>query len=375
MAFPHAVETIYSPALTHIAYGFKISPEQASLTLSCYFLAFALGMAVWGRLCDILGRRPTILLGLFVYGAACCVAMFTHHFSVLLIARMGAAFGASVASIVTQTALRDSYAGAQLGQVFSIVGIALAISPGIGMLLGGLLTHFWGYQGVFVGLSSLALFLGSWCFFRLPETRPVHSTVQPLGLTLVMMVKDPSIWYYAACVSLFNICMFSYYQLAPFHFEFLGFSPTFVSYTGFALGLGVGIGSWVSKILVARRWPPLKIVLAAAVLLTVGSSFVMFLEHSWMFIAPVIMVIVGYGMAIPNILAIALRGYADRLGTAGALFGLLYYLLLGVGLLGAGYSQNLGHVFIICSILALVLASTGYGKYVKSERLESGNLA
>ena len=137
----------------------------------------------------------------------------------------------------------------------------------------------------------------------------------------------------------------------------------------------MGIGSWVSKVLVARGWPSLKIVLAAAVLLTLGSSFVILLEHSWMFIGPVILVIIGYGMAIPNILAIALRGYSDRLGTAGALFGLLYYLLLGVGLLGAGYSQNLGHVFIVCSILVLGLALTGYMRYVKHERLQSGNAA
>lgn len=49
MMFPQVVETIYSPALTHIADGLRVSAEMAAQTLSCYFLAFALGVVVWGR--------------------------------------------------------------------------------------------------------------------------------------------------------------------------------------------------------------------------------------------------------------------------------------------------------------------------------------
>ncbi len=60
MMFPQIVETIYSPALTNIAKEFKVSAGQAAQTLSLYFFAFAIGVVVWGRLCDLIGRRPTI---------------------------------------------------------------------------------------------------------------------------------------------------------------------------------------------------------------------------------------------------------------------------------------------------------------------------
>ena len=58
MMFPQIVETIYSPVLTHIASQFRVSEGQASQTLSVYFLAFAAGVVCWGRLCDLVGRRP-----------------------------------------------------------------------------------------------------------------------------------------------------------------------------------------------------------------------------------------------------------------------------------------------------------------------------
>ncbi|MFY3936448.1 hypothetical protein ACOTH9_15605 [Achromobacter xylosoxidans] len=43
-------------------------------------------------------------------------------------------------------------------------------------------------------------------------------------------------------------------------------------------------------------------------------------------------VFIGYGLAIPNLLGPALRRYGHCLGRAGALFGLAYYSLLGLGL-------------------------------------------
>ncbi|KNH29931.1 hypothetical protein ACS77_01790 [Pseudomonas syringae] len=53
-----------------------------------------------------------------------------------------------------------------------------------------------------------------------------------------------------------------------------------------------------------------------------------------------LLVVLAFGMAIPNTLGSALVNYGDRLGTAGALFGLLYYLLIGGGLILATWSQT-----------------------------------
>ena len=44
--FPQLVETIYSPALPDIARAFQVSSERAAQTLSVYFVAFAIGVAL-----------------------------------------------------------------------------------------------------------------------------------------------------------------------------------------------------------------------------------------------------------------------------------------------------------------------------------------
>ena len=67
MMFPQIVETIYSPVLPNLANRFDISIYTATQTLSIYFSAFAFGVICWGRIADLIGRRPTMLIGLCTY--------------------------------------------------------------------------------------------------------------------------------------------------------------------------------------------------------------------------------------------------------------------------------------------------------------------
>lgn len=362
MMFPQIVETIYSPALTDIASAFSVNAEQASQTLSLYFFAFALGVVFWGRACDTVGRRPTVLAGLLVYGIASMGALFISQFYLLLLLRMLAAFGAAVGSIGTQTAMRDSYQGHELAKVFSIMGIALAISPALGMLSGAGLVSLAGYRGVFIGLAILAIVLLLWSIYRLPETRPENVIKIPFMETFLRMITDKEIMRNVILIAFFNINLFSYYQLAPFSFEQLMLTQQQFGFTGILLALGVGLGSMINRHLLAKKHTSEQLIkLSSAISLVSGCTVFVLIDSIW-FVLPVIGVVIGYGIAIPNILAHALNRYSDRKGTAGAILGLLYYIGLAIGLMVAGWSQHLGLVLAISS-LVLVIASLRYRVY------------
>jgi MFS family permease len=70
LMFPQIAQTLYSPALADIGQAFAVRPQEAAQTLSVFFLAFAFGVVVWGRLCDRIGRRPSMLAGLALYAGA-----------------------------------------------------------------------------------------------------------------------------------------------------------------------------------------------------------------------------------------------------------------------------------------------------------------
>jgi MFS family permease len=353
--FPQIAQTLYSPALGDISQTFAVSTQMAAQTLSVFFLGFALGVVVWGRLCDRIGRRPAMLAGLALYAFATVLGLNAFSFNALLACQALAAFGAAVGSVVTQTVLRDRFQGAELGQVFSTLGIALAASPAIGLFSGASLVGLFGFQGVLGALLLLSLILLVWCVRDLPETLPVRLPAPPLLKTLGRMLADPAIWRSSFLVAAFNVALFSYYNLAPSQFERLGLSPALFGYSGVILALGSGLGAWLNKRLLARGYDGSQLSALAAVVLLIGGFSVQGLLDSGTFVAPMLLVVLAFGMAIPNVLGTALIHYKHCLGTAGALFGLFYYLLIGGALMLAAWLQALGWTLIVCGALATSL--------------------
>lgn len=372
MMFPQIVETIYSPALPLIASGFGVPVAIASQTLSVYFFAFALGVVVWGMLSDHLGRRKTMLLGLVIYGASAFGAMLTEQFEYLMVMRALSAFGAAVGSVVTQTMLRDSFDGAALGKVFSYMGMGIAISPVVGMMSGGALAQYGGYQAVFFSLSMLAVVLWLVCLLRLPETMPetmpgimpetmpetmLEGESKPAILPLAkVMLVDANIWRNALLVAGFNVLLFSYYLQGPFIFEQLGFNTQAFGYSGIVLALGTLAGSLLNKKLLSLGLTQPALIRVAACLALAGAVGVNLFAGSLWFLLPMMLVVMGFGIGIPNILSQALVDYKAQVGSAGALFGLLYYLLIGSGLALAGMAQQLGLVLVVGALLVTVVS-------------------
>lgn len=358
LMFPQLAQTLYSPALGDIGQAFAVGPERAGQTLSVYFLAFALGVVVWGRSCDRWGRRPVMLAGLGLYVAASVLALGVSSFNGLLLAQALAAFGAAVASVVTQTVLRDRYHGAQLAQMFSVMGIALAASPALGLFSGATLVQYFGYRGMLTGLLLLAAVLWVGCLLALPETRPASLPTVPLGETLGLMLRDAGVWRSVGLVAAFNIALFGYYSVGPFIFARLGLSAAEFGYSGVLLALGSGLGAWLNKVLLKRGMNGEQLVLTAAGVAVLGGLSVLLLQGSWLFVWPMLLVVLAFGMAIPNVLGAALVAYHDRLGTAAAVFGLLYYLVIGAGMTLVAWVQDLGWSVLTCGLAALWLAAS-----------------
>jgi len=354
MMFPQIIETIYSPVLPNIAQVFDVTNIVASQTLSVYFSAFAVGVVFWGIAADYLGRRRSMLLGLTIYGIAAIGAMFASNFEQLISFRALSAFGAAVGSVVTQTMLRDSYDGPGLAKVFGYMGMGISISPVIGLMSGGVLADIGGDQGVFAALSLLAVALVLACSFRLPETKPEQVSRPDILRLIKQMLSDKHIWIDAIMVAALNILLFSYYLQGPFVFESMGFSSQQFGYSGVVLALGTFIGSIINKTLLKREWRSGLLVMLAVSGALIGALGVWALQSSLWLLVPMLVIVASFGVGIPNLLSGALTNYKAQAGSAGALFGLMYYLMIGLGLSAVGAMQNLGIALSVFGAVLLV---------------------
>ena len=360
LMFPQIIETMYSPALTSIKTHFGVTGSTAAQGMSVFFIAFAIGVVFWGRMCDIIGRRYATLIGLILFIGSAIITLFASTFTLLLIGFGCCAFGAAVGSVCTQTILRDCYQGAELGRVFSIIGTSIGISPILGMITGSWLTINGGYKWVFIGMIILTSGLLCWSLLQLPETKPTQTQRDSLLSVGTKMLKDLHIWYIMLMVAIFNIALFSYYSLAPFMFEKLHVSIKLFGYTSAVLALGSILGAMLNMRLLRRHVVSQTIITAASIILLISSVGVYLLQTSIWFFLPMIFISLSFGLALPNLLSTALNNYRDHLGTAGALLGLFYYLIIGAGLHKAAIVGDLGITLIVCAILAITLTLFHY---------------
>jgi len=312
------------------------------MTLGIYFLGFALGVFLWGCLCDRLGRRMSMLGGLLIYIAACVGCLASTSINALLLWRVVQGFGASVGSVVTQTILRDCYTGAERNQLFSIAAGALSVAPGLGPILGGLLAGYHGWKMNFVFLAALGTLLFTWSALRLSETKnPDHApiTMSAVGSIGKRLCMDREVWLHVWLISACNGIEFGYFGEAPFIFHHLfGYSPELYGLFGLVV-MAVFVTAAFTSHRLNRSISARQIIGMGCMITSVGAACT--LLHAWLwtmglFASPTIatagflscygLVFLGVGLIIPNSLSIALAHYRDVVGTAGAWFGLLYYV-------------------------------------------------
>ncbi len=149
VGFPQISESIFTPVLPQISSQMNVTAGTSQLTMSIYFVAFAIGVLFWGQLSDKIGRRLAMLMGIIFYLLGNFGLLLSPNFNYLLAARFVQAFGASVGSVITQTIMRESFSGITSTKVFSKVGAAMALSPAFGPLIGGLIQTYLGYKNVF----------------------------------------------------------------------------------------------------------------------------------------------------------------------------------------------------------------------------------
>lgn len=173
VAFPQISETIYTPSLPDIAVALGATNSSVQLTLSMYFIGFALGVFSWGWLSDFIGRRSSMLAGLLVYGMGSLMCFYSESIHLLLVSRFIQAFGAATGSIITQTILRESVSGNKRHVMFAQISAVIAFTPAVGPLIGGWVDQAFGFRAVFFTLVMMSVLLFMYAFWKLPETTDV----------------------------------------------------------------------------------------------------------------------------------------------------------------------------------------------------------
>ena len=340
VGFPQISESIFTPILPALSSAFNIHDSVAQLTMSIYFVAFAVGVLFWGILSDTIGRRPAMLLGILCYLIGNIGLFLSPTFPWLLFFRLIQAFGASVGSVITQSMMRESFNDLQRGKIFAQTSAALSLSPAIGPLVGGLVQTYFGYQHVFSTLIVMAVLT-----FHLGNTL----TKAPFWSVAKRLSFDSKVWCYGLLIGGINGLLFSYYAEAPFIFiNHFGFSS--VQY-GF-LGLVLAVSSILAAVLInwlLGYWSAEKIAFAGLLLSIFAACCLLIMTQFETIIGLILFIFLfflGINITLPNALSMALKGYESVIGTASGIFSFVYYLFVSFFTYLISYFHN-GTIWVL----------------------------
>jgi EmrB/QacA subfamily drug resistance transporter len=155
--------SIVNVALPSIQTDLGFAPQDLQWVVSGYALTFGGFLLLGGRVGDLLGRRIVFMIGLASFAAFSLLAGLSSSPEMLIVARLlqgaaGAVLSPSVFSIVSVLFKEGSERNKALGILGAIAGSGAAI----GVLAGGVLTEYVGWEWIFfvnvpIGLAALAL--------------------------------------------------------------------------------------------------------------------------------------------------------------------------------------------------------------------------
>jgi EmrB/QacA subfamily drug resistance transporter len=155
--------SVTNVALPSIQADLHFSAANLQWVVSGYALTFGGFLLLGGRAGDILGRRRFFMIGLVAFVAFSLLSGFSTSSTMLIAARFlqgmaGAILSPSVFSIVSVTFAE----GAERNKALGILGGIAGSGAAIGVLLGGILTEYAGWQWIFflnapIGLLALLL--------------------------------------------------------------------------------------------------------------------------------------------------------------------------------------------------------------------------
>lgn len=373
IGFPQLSENIYSPALPSIGEFLHSTNAYVQWTLSIYFIGFALGVFLWGKLSDNIGRKPAMLAGLSVYTLASLLCIFSHTITWLLCARLFQGLGASCGSVLVQAIAREAMEDKERYRFFTMSGFVMAFSITVGPFVGGYLTQWLQWQSNFILLSCIGISLIALAKLKLPETRVKSSEKMPgIFTTLKKMIVDKNIIGCSILVAIPNGILFSYYAEGPFIFiRLLGFTPSEFGKLGLFIAFASLIGSITARKL-AQHWSREKMqffgcgIMIICSLMLLLPALLHFISRAHLILSTALiilpmmgMVFASFGFIVSLTLSSALKNYQSGIGTAGALFGLSYYILISIITWGMGYLNNqtvlpMPAYFLTLSIMAIL---------------------
>ena len=210
--------TMLATALVFLCNSFKVSAGQGAILITSLYMTSTIAQPLMGRLADMFSAKKINTLGFILVGIASLIGIFAPSFGWLIVSRIFLGLGTSAAYPSAMALINAKYEkeGKQIpGVILGYIAMSAQLSMVLGPVLGGGLTQWLGWRGVF--FINLPVLIAALILSRAIPDYPVRP--ENRQGSLVKRLDIPGILIFSAfLLSLLNIFMKHQYtalQIAP----------------------------------------------------------------------------------------------------------------------------------------------------------------
>src|SRR5712691_11632284 len=179
---------IVNVAIPSILKNLHIAESTVQWVITAYAITFGGFLLLGGRMADLLGRRRIFIADLILFTLASLTCGLSSSAGVLIVSRAVQGIGAAIISPAALSIVTTTFEeGAERNKALGIWGAVGGSGAAAGVLFGGILTKYLGWQWIFwvnvpVGVGVLAL---TPFYVRESRREDVEHEYDPLGAILV----------------------------------------------------------------------------------------------------------------------------------------------------------------------------------------------
>ena len=246
------------PAFGAIQEHFALdSNNRTQYVVTAYIAGFGIMQIVYGVLSDVLGRRPTLMIGLSIFLGGGIVAAVAPTFELLILGRAIQGMGAAAARVLTDTIIRDRFAGREMARVLSLTVMIFIVIQVLAPITGQLTLFIADWRVIVLTMLVLGLTQLVWFICRMPETLraeyKIAFSVRQIISNIKYCVGVRMFFGYAMGFGLMQATLIAYLGSAPALFgpELYNLGPYFSVVFG-AIAIAMGLASVTNYALVRR---------------------------------------------------------------------------------------------------------------------------
>ncbi len=181
--------SVVNTALPSIGRSLDLGGSQLQWLVTAYLMMSGGGLLLGGRIADLLSRRRVFLIGLGLFTVASLLSGFAHTGGQLMVTRSIQGLSAALLTPSALSLITTTYAGTQRKTALAIWGAVGSLGVAAGVLLGGAITTWTGWQFIFwinVPIGLLALVIGRRVIAKDRAPRPAVSAFDLPGAAAVI---------------------------------------------------------------------------------------------------------------------------------------------------------------------------------------------